>query len=265
MKNCFWVPFVLFAGLVLLVLPVCAQQYIVGEGDVLKITIYNEDDLQQTVRVDGDGAIVVSFLGKVPVKGLTVTQVSEKLAKLYADGYLVEPQVSVFIEDFKSQKATILGQVAKPGLYEIRQHTSFLEFISTAGGLTPDAGGVAVIKRKHGASEKEQVINVDLKQLIEKGDAALNIPIEPGDNIYIQKAQMVYVTGEIKKPGVYKCEDDITVIKVITLAGGFTEKAATTRVKIIRKSAGAEQVLENIKMDYIVQQDDVVFVPESFF
>lgn len=263
MKKCFLSALVVVLWVA--VLPLGAQQYIVGEGDVLKISIHDHDDLKQTVRVDGEGAIVVSFLGKVPVKGLTVSQVSEKLARLYADGFLVEPQISVFIEDFKSQKATILGQVAKPGLYEIRQHISFLEFISTAGGLTTDAGSVAVIKRKTGAAEKEQVITVDLKQLIEHGNAALNIPIEAGDNIYIQKAQMVYVTGEIKKPGIYKCEDNITVIKVVTLAGGFTEKAATTRVKIIRKSDGAEKIMENVKMDHIVRQDDVVFVPESYF
>ncbi|MDX9787064.1 MAG: SLBB domain-containing protein [Desulfobacterales bacterium] len=246
-------------------LPMNAQQYVVGEGDVMKITVYDHADLAQTVRVDGDGTIMVAFLGKVPVSGLTVTQVSEKLTRLYADGYLIEPQIGVFMEDFSSRKATILGQVSKPGLYEIRQHITFLELISTAGGLTADAGDMAVIKRKQSGDEKEQIIKVDLKRLVQHGDTALNIPIEAGDNIYIQKAQMVYVNGEVKKPGLYKCENETTVIKAITLAGGFTDKAAATRVKIIRKKDGTETILENVKMDRMVYQDDVLVVPESFF
>lgn len=263
MKKHFFVT--LFLIITVSATTVFGQQYLVGEGDVLKITIYDHEDLKQTVRVDGDGSIVVAFLGKIPVKGLTVPQVTEKLARLYGDGYIVEPQINVFVEDFKSQKATILGQVTKPGLYEIRQHITLLEFISTAGGLTTDAGGLAVIKRKIGPHEKEQIINVDLKQLVEQGNTALNVPIEPGDNVYIQKAQMVYITGEIKKPGVYKYEDNITVIKVVTLAGGFSEKAATSRVKIIRKLGGEEKIFDSVKMDFIVRQDDLIFVPESFF
>jgi polysaccharide biosynthesis/export protein len=262
MKKYFGIAFVL---IVLMVITADAQQYIVGEGDVLRITVYDHDDLKQTVRVDGDGTILAALLGKVMVNGLTVPQVSEKLQKLYADGFIVDPQVNIFIEDFKSKKATILGHVAKPGLYEIKQHITFLELISTAGGLTQDAGDLAVIKRISGAGDKEQILNVDLKQLVEMGNTALNIPIEAGDNIYIQKAQMVYVSGEIKKPGAYKFENNTSVIKIITLAGGFTEKAAVTRVKIIRKSEGAETVLENVKMNYLVKQDDVVVVPESFF
>lgn len=255
----------IFMALWLIAGSTTAQQYVVGEGDVMKITIYDHADLAQTVRVDGDGTIMVSFLGKVPVSGLTVTQVSEKLTRLYADGYLVDPQVNVFMEDFRSRKASILGQVLKPGLYEVRQHITFLELISMAGGLTEGAGNLAIIKRKLNDAGKETIVTVDLKRLVQQGDTALNIPIEAGDNIYVQKAQMVYVSGEVKKPGVYKCENETTVIKAITLAGGFTEKAAATRVKIIRKKDGAETILENAKMDCMIQQDDVVVVPESFF
>lgn len=243
-----------------------AQDYIVGEGDVLKITVYDHEDLTQTVRVGGDGAIMVSLLGQVPVQGLSVTKVAQKITALYADGYLVDPQVNVFIEEFRSRKATILGQVAQPGLYELRHHTTLLELISQAGGLTEDAGDLATIKRKNTAGgESHKIITIDLKELIENGNTQLNMPIEAGDNIYIQKADMVYVSGEVKKPGVYKCFSDTSVIKVITIAGGFTDKAAPTKVKLIRKVDGTEQVLEKVAMDLIVSSDDVIVVPESFF
>lgn len=243
-----------------------SQDYIVGEGDVLKITVYDHDDLTQTVRVGGDGAIMVSLLGQVAVEGLSVTKVANKITALYADGYLVDPQVNVFIEEFRSRKATILGQVAQSGLYELRHHTTLLELISQAGGLTKDAGDLAIIKRKSVAGSPEpKIITVDLKELIEKGNTTLNLPIEAGDNIYIQKADMVYVSGEVKKPGVYKCFSDTSVIKAITIAGGFTDKAAPTKVSLIRKIDGKEQVMEKVAMDLIVASDDVIVVPESFF
>ncbi len=245
---------------------VFSQNYIVGEGDVLKITVYDHNDLSQTVRIGGDGTIMVSLLGQVKVEGLSVTAVTEKLTALYADGYLVDPQVNVFIEEFKSRKATILGQVAQPGLYELRHHTTLLELISQAGGLTKDAGALATIKRRDGMAEgSEKDITIDLKALVEKGDTHLNIPIEPGDNIYIQKANMVYVSGEVKKPGVYNCLSDTSVIKAITLAGGFTDKAAPGKVKVIRKVDGREEVMEKVAMDLLVTSDDVIVVPESFF
>ncbi len=243
-----------------------AQKYVIGEGDVLKITIYDHDDLAQTVRVNGDGTIMLALLGPVQVVNLSVTKITQKIASLYADGYLINPQVNVFIEEFRSGKATILGQISKPGLYELRHHTTLLELISTAGGLTDDAGNIATIKRKSGLSDAGKVdITIDLAELVEMGNTALNIPIEAGDILYIQKANMVYVSGEVKKPGVYKCLNGATVIKAITIAGGFTDKAAPSKIKVIRKSKGNEEVFEKVNMDLPVGSEDVIVVPESFF
>jgi polysaccharide export outer membrane protein len=85
------------------------------------------------------------------------------------------------------------------------------------------------------------------------------------DNVYIAKAGVFYITGEVKKPDAYKYEDSTTVIKAVTMAGGFTDKASTGKVKIIRKVQGKEKVMENAEMDQAVQPDDIVVVPESFF
>ena len=173
----------LFLGLILsitfFVLTASAKEYKVSELDVLQITTYDHDDLTSTVRVNRDGTITFPLLGKVKVVGLTVSQVEEKLVRLLADGYIVNPQVRVFIEDFRSR--------------------------------------------------------------------------------------IFYVTGEVKKPDAYKYEDDSTIIKAITIAGGFTEIAAKGKVKILRKEEGKEKVLENVDMDQEVLPDDVIVVPESFF
>jgi len=238
--------------------------YVVGEGDVLKITVYDHPDLATKVRVNGDGQILMPLLGHVDVAGLTVSQISKKLAKMLADGYLVDPQVNVFIEEYGSKKAVILGMVKNPGLYELSGPTTLLELISKAGGLSKDAGNKVTIKRIDPDGKKE-VINIDLKALMEGGDISLNVQIKDGDNVYVSKAGMVYVTGEVKEPDAYKIDEGTTVIKAIALAGGFTGKAAKGKIKIIRLVNGKKIVLKNVPLDTPVLPEDVIVVPESFF
>ena len=243
-----------------------AQDYVVGEGDVLRIVVYDHDDLTTTARVSGEGVITFPLIGQVEVKGLTLSRIADKITSLLADGYVVNPQVNIFIQEFRSKKAFIMGEVQKPGLYVLSGQTTFMGLLAEAGGLTKDAGDRAIIKRKANPSDKnESVITVDLKRLIEKGDTSLDVPIIDGDSIYITKAGVFYVTGEVKKPDAYKYEDGITIIKAITMAGGFTDKASKGRVKILRKVSGKEETLDKLSMDEPVKPNDVIVVPESFF
>jgi polysaccharide export outer membrane protein len=242
------------------------QDYIIGEGDVLKITVYDHPDLTTIERVTGEGTITLPLIGLIRVDGLTVSQISERISALLADGFIVNPQVTIFIQEFKSKKASIMGQVNRPGLYELSGQTTFLELLSKSGGLTKDAGDKAIIKRKTVSSNKnENIIVIDLKRLTEGGDTSLDIPIMDGDSVYLPRAGVFYVTGEVKKPDAYRYEDETTVIKAVTVAGGFTDKASPGRVKIIRKINGKEKIFEKVKMDEPVLPDDVIVVPESFF
>ncbi len=257
---------VLFAVMVTGICASASQDYIVGEGDILRITVYDHLDLTTEARIGGDGTIAFPLVGQVKVAGLNISQVSEKIAALLADGYIVSPHVSIFIQEFRSQKVTIIGQVNRPGLYELKGYTTFLQVLSNAGDLAKDAGDKAVIKRKAVPPDnKETVITVDLKRLIEKGDTSQDVPIIDGDSIFVVKAGMFYISGEVKKPDAYKFEEGTTVIKAITIAGGFTDKASKGRVKITRQVKGKEEVLEKVKMDEPVRSDDVIEVPESFF
>ncbi len=244
-----------------------AQEYKVGSGDVIKISVYDNEDLTTTVRVSGGGSIVVPLLGKVNVEKLTIPEISEKLTDLFADGFLLSPQVNVFIEEYRGQKAVILGEVNHPGLYELRGTTTFLELVSKAGGLTKDAGENAIIKRKLQGTDlhDQKIITIDLIELMEKGDFSMNMQIVDGDNIYISKTGFFYVTGEVKKPDAYKFQDGTTVIKAIAMAGGFTGKANEGKVKIHRKTDDKETILEVVALDTPIYQNDVIIVPESFF
>ncbi len=242
-----------------------AQDYIVGEEDMLKISVYDHQDLSTIVRVSGDGNIKFPLIGELKVAGLTTSEISQKIAALLSDGYVVDPHVSVFIAEYKSKKTTILGQVVRPGIYALSGNTSFLELLSQAGGLTKDAGDRAVINRRAVSGKSESIITIDLKRLVAEGDTSLDISIVEGDSIYVPKAGVFYINGEVKKPDSYKCEEGETVIKAITSAGGFTDKAAMGKIKIIRKVKNKDVMIEKAGMDEPIQPDDIIIVPESFF
>lgn len=248
--------------------PVLADDsdYLVGDGDVLRVTVYDHPDLTATVRVNSGGTILFPLVGLLKVNGLTVDQVAEMVATSLSDGFIVNPQVSVFVEEFRSKKVTIIGQVEKPGLYELSGRTTLLELISKAGGLTPDYGNNVTIHRKTTTGQaEEQIIIIDLKNMLESGASALDVPIKDGDSVVVAKASVFYVTGEVNKPAAYKFEEGTTVIKAITMAGGFTNLAARGSIKVYRKVNGQERVAEKVAMDMPISSDDVIVVPESFF
>jgi polysaccharide export outer membrane protein len=240
--------------------------YRVGEGDVLKVMVYDNPDLDTTARVSGKGTILFPLIGELDIEGLTVSQVSAKIARKLSEGYILYPQVSVFVEEFRSKRAIIMGEVRAPGLYELSGATSLMELISKAGGLTADAGSEVNIKRKNPDNPgQDDLIAVDLKTLLEEQETSPNVPIKDGDRVFVPRAGVFYVTGQVNRPDAYKLEMGTSVIKAITMAGGFTELAAQKRVRLIRKVDGVETVMEKVPMHTAVMPEDVIVVPESFF
>lgn len=252
-------------------MPLYCQEYQAGEGDLLKITVYDHPDLATEARVSGEGKIVMPLIGEIQVNGLTIAEIGKKIAALLEDGYIRKPYVSVFIVEYKSKKVTVVGEFVKPGLIELRGNSTLLEVISSAGGITANAGDILYIQRKivRGGTEKKEdiTVTVNLKGLLEQGDVTANVTVQDGDSIYVPRAAFVYVTGEVRNPGAYKIDKGIsfTVLKAITLAGGFTQKAWKGRTQIIRKNDKGEEVTINANMDDLVMPDDLILVPESFF
>lgn len=251
----------------LIAVTVCwSQDYRIGEGDVLRISVYKQPDLDTIVRVSKEGTMVLPLVGSVMAKSRTVAELSKDIKALLADGYLVDPHVSVYIEEFRSQKVTILGAINAPGLYEISGDISFLDLVSKAGGFTTLAGDKAMIERQPDEGKKgKQKLRVDLKDFMERGDTSVDMMLKDGDSIFVKQAAMIYVNGEVRDPHAFKHQQNMTVIKAITLAHGFTEKAAPTEIKIIRKVNGKATVFQEVKMDMPVLPEDIVVVPESFF
>jgi polysaccharide export outer membrane protein len=257
--------------LIVLMMVLCGQsamaeetEYRVGEGDVLRVMVYDNPDLNTTTRVSGKGSILFPLVGEIAINGLTISEVAQKIAGRLSNGFILNPQVSVFVENFGSQKATIMGEVKLPGLYELSGVTTLMELISKAGGLTDDAGEMVTIRRKN-PGKQDEMITINLKNLMEKNEAGPKPTILGGDSVIVSKAGLFYVTGQVHKPAAYKYENGTSVIKAVTMAGGFTELASKKRIQIIRLVKGEEKVLERVPLHTPVQRDDVIMVPESFF
>jgi len=250
--------------------------YTLGAGDVLRVNVYDNPDLSQEVTIEADGAFSYPLIGRVQAAGLPVRQLESLLAKRFAEGYLVSPQVGVTVTQHKSQQVYVMGAVSKPGPYALQRQTTLLEALSTAGGPTPEAGFEVILTHatdkqalpsgtsKFSATANGQsAMRVSLEQLM-AGGVPQRITLQDGDVVYVPAAAFVYVTGEIQRPGRYRLEKDTTIQKAVSLAGGFTKFAAT-------KSMTVQRMVDGKRLDFqagpddLLQADDVVVVRPSLF
>jgi polysaccharide export outer membrane protein len=256
---------------------VFVKAYRIGPGDLIEIKIFELEQLSQVVRVSEDGSITLPLLGRVEVEGLTQEAVASKLAGLLAAKYVKNPQVTVFIKEYKSKQVAVIGAVEKPGSYELIGRKNLLQMISAAGGFTDQATDEIYVLRE-GPDGNTGSIPIDLKDLLVNGNQKLNIPIEPNDviNVPVDKEIRVFVFGRVTQPGAlkFKISEKVTLLKAIAQAGGWAEGAKQSAVVITRKDkAGQEKrirvnvkdILSGKKKDIPLQEGDVVFVPESFW
>ncbi len=254
---------VLICLLLLISIPCNGEDYQIGSGDVLTITVYDHDELATKDRVSDNGNITFPLIGIVHVGGMMLSEAAKDITTLLADGYIINPQVSIFIDEFTSKKVIILGEIKQTGVIKLQGPTSLLELITQAGGLTDNAGETATIKRTVDGSQK--TITINLEALIKNGDTSQNANIRGGDTVSIAKGAICYITGEVKNPGSYPSTRGTTVLNIVSLAGGFTGIAAESSVKIIRMTDGTKKTLKSVDLNTPVLPDDIISVPESFF
>ena len=249
---------------------------VLGPHDLLEITVFDLDQFSRTVRVADDGSITLPFLGRIDARGLTRSELENRIAALLGDKYINDPQVSVFVKEYESRKVSVSGAVKNPSTLQLMGSRTLLDVVSESGGFTEDVGPtVYVIRRKADGSTER--LSIDLEALIYGGDATLNVPILPGDVVYapIEELVTIYVNGAVKTPGGYdfKHGDQMTVLRAITKAGGTTERAAR-RVQILRHHPDGNQSVITVDLkkvragkipDPLLQREDVVDVPEAFF
>ncbi|HQH42596.1 MAG TPA: SLBB domain-containing protein [Syntrophorhabdaceae bacterium] len=280
LKNSFFIRiFFLFFILCIALFPpslaVAQKDYVIGPEDELAITVWDHPDLSRKLRVNLEGKISFPLIGEVHAAGLTPIELENKLKDLLSNGYIVEPQINVIVTEYRSQKIFIIGEVNAPGSYPLTKRTSIVEAISMAGGVKSDADlEIMIVRPKSGNTKYEgaispdkadpsDVIKVRLRDVLD-GEKAQNIEVQNMDTIFVPKIKVIYVTGEVKRPGQYTMIKNMTILNAISTAGGFTDKAARKKVRVVREKDGKKVEL-TLSMDSLVEPGDTIVVPESFW
>jgi polysaccharide export outer membrane protein len=220
-------------------------EYLLGEGDLLRVSVFEAEELDTTVRVNSRGWITLPLLDTIEIKGLTAIEAEEKIESLYRQRYIKNPHVSVFVEEHISQRITLVGQFREPGTYDYPTKQRLLDVIALGGGLSDKAGQIAKIRKGRSIQGKPDVFIVDLDQLIIKGNVKLNIEINGGDVIFIPEAGVFFVDGAVKRPGAYAIKHRTALQEALVEAGGVEPWGVKDKVTLVRiTETGEREILE---------------------
>jgi polysaccharide export outer membrane protein len=252
--------------------PASAADYLIGPQDVLTIQVFDQSDLGGKYTVETDGTFSFPLIGRVKAGGMTLRNFETELKKRLADGYFKNPQVTVAVDSYRSQRVFVMGEVRNPGPVALTGGMTLIEALARAGSTLPSASGeVAIVRDAHSASgtqlaeamNGENVIRANIRDL-EGGSRKQNIELHDGDTIYVTRAESAYVFGQVKSPGSYAIQKDTTVLQALSLAGGVTENGAMNRIKVVRLVNG-EKVELKMKLTDLVKAGDTIIVPEKYF
>ena len=256
-----------------------SEIYRIGAGDLLEINVFDLAEMNRKVRVSSSGFIQLPLIGAVKAMGLSEAELASQIVARLTKSFMQDPQVDVFVEEYKSQQVAVTGSVAKPGLYPLtRERYSILDMLSEAGGLTKEAGAVIEFipadgGRRSAAFEVASAggripltrmsaehgvdpvaagdhISIDLNDLLRGGNRhALNLPVVAGDVIFVPEAGSFTIEGWVDKPGTYQLTRTTTVLASLSAGGGSLFPSRLGRVEILRTSRSDQVGREILLVD----------------
>lgn len=270
--------------------PIDKAAYVLGSQDRLSIRVFGTDDLpDRPTEIGADGTVNLPMVGKVQAAGLSVRSLETELNHRYG-AFFKDPEVSVSVTDYRSQPVTVVGAVNMPNVIQLHGPTRLMEVISQAGGLKPDAGDKVMItsqmqfhKDSSAAADPNSpdarfsIKEIDLRKIIDGTDPSANVVVEANDLITVPKAKMIYVVGDVGKPGGYILDghsSTLSVLQAIALAGGVNKTAAASNARILRSTVegnshrtedqiNLKKILASKSPDISLRADDILFVPDS--
>jgi polysaccharide export outer membrane protein len=245
--------------------PAVTTDYVLGAGDVIKVTVFQSPELSVETRIPESGTVSFPLLGEVKLGGLTISQAEKRLADgLLAGKFLKQPQVSILVTALRGSQASVLGKAVRPGRYSLElANTRLSDLMALAGGVAPDGSDMlTVVGTRDGKPFRAQI---DFRMLFRGAGSSQDIVMQNNDVVYVDSAPQVYFYGEVQKPGVLKLERGMTVLQGLAAAGGLTPRGTQRGIKVQRKAADGtvKELLPGLHDP--LQQDDVVFVRESLF
>ena len=249
-------------------------EYHIGIGDKLEISVFGHDDLSRTVDVRSDGNISYPLIGDLKVAGMAPSEVDAEITRALGKDYLVDPDVNVEVKESQSRWVSILGEIRNPGRYLLKRNMHVIDLIGEAGGPTKDAGpGVTITHRDQSSADSRQIV-VDRDRLFASDNQDVNLALAPGDIVTVGEKEVFYIRGEVAKPGPYFIEKDMTILKAITFAGGFSQFANRKDVVLLRSEGdrARKKVTVNLKAiengkapDISLKSNDLIIVPRRVF
>jgi polysaccharide export outer membrane protein len=240
-----------------------------GVGDLVDVSVYNVPELTSKARVGDNGNVYLPLIDYVHVAGLTPDEAQTVIEKRLSDGGFVKsPHVTIFIEQYASQGVSLLGEVARPGVYPVLGQQRLFDLISAAGGLSDRAGKSVTITHRR---QPDKPVTVALARNLADSPEA-NVEVFPGDLIVVRKADVVYVVGDVARPsGLLIDRGSLTVLQAIALAGGTTRTSRLNGTRIIHRGPDGmsethvelKRILEAKAPDVAMSADDILFVPSS--
>ncbi len=242
-----------------------ANDYVLGAGDVIRVNVYQNQDLTLETRVNESGAISYPLLGQVKLGGLSVTAAERSLAEgLLKGNFLRQPQVSIMVLQVRGNQVSVLGLVNRPGRYPLETAGMRLsELLAAAGGVA--AGGADAVNLTGQRNGLPYRMRIDIGALFTGAAEQQDPVVQNGDTLYVDRQPLVYIFGEVQRPGSMRLERGMTLMQALAAGGGLNQRGTEKGIKVHRRGAdGQVQILE-LPMTAALQDSDVVRVAESLF
>jgi polysaccharide export outer membrane protein len=241
------------------------SQYRLAAGDVIRISVYQSADLTLETRLTEAGTISYPLLGSVALAGLTVTEAERRIADgLRTGNFVKQPQVSIAVQQVRGNQVSVLGQVGRPGRYPLETgNVQLTDMIATAGGVVgTGADLIVVVGTRNGQPYRAEV---DLPSVFGPNRRANDLTLQNGDVVWVDRAPMIFMYGEVQRPGAMRLERGMTVMQALASAGGLTPRGTERGLRVHRRDAqGTVRVIEPAMTDRL-QADDIVYIRESVF
>lgn len=230
--------------------------YVLGVGDVVEVTVLGREEFRSRVQVQTDGTIALPFISSVNAANRTVLQLRDEVQqRLVAGGFYAAPVVAVNMVTYASRYVVVLGEVATPGLVPIDRSYRMSEIMARVGGIRPTGSQDIILRRATGEEIKLNML------AIATGGPEQDPVANPGDKIFVAKAEAYYIYGQVAAPGAYPVEADMTLRMALARGGGLTSLGSEKRIKVIRN--GVE--MKRFPLGDKIRPDDVVVVGERYF
>src|SRR6266567_5865296 len=242
-------------------------------GDLIQVTVFDSPELSGALRVNSKGEVVLPLGGAVKVKGLTAADAGAAIAaQLKKAGILLEPHVTVLILEYLTQGVTVTGEVRTPGVYPLLANRTVLDMIAMAGGLNENAGKVATVFRRDNPADVHQVrLNVSVQTPGSAVEGSLEVL--PGDTISVSRSGVVYILGDVGRPGGFLVEhnDRLSILQALALAQGANQTASLGSTRLMRKTEDGrieigldlKKILKGDASDFLMAEGDILYVPIS--